>query len=43
MKDRMTQEEYEIAKLFKCKTNSEKDELMAFVNQKLNKTLEALK
>lgn len=43
MKDQMTQEEYEIAKLFKGKTNSEKDELMALVNQKFDKTLEAAK
>ena len=40
MKDQMTQEEYEIAKLFKGKTNSEKDELMELVNQEI---LEALK
>ena len=40
MKDQMTREEYEIAKLFKGKTNSEKDELLEFVNQEI---LEALK
>lgn len=40
MKDQMTREEYEIAKLFKGKTNSEKDELMVLVNQEI---LEALK
>ena len=40
MKDQMTREEYEIAKLFKGKTNSEKVELMALMNQEI---LEALK
>ena len=40
MKDQMTQEEYEIAKRFKGKTNSEKDELMALMNKEI---LEALK
>ena len=43
MKDQMTQEEYEIAKLFKGKTNSEKDELMALLNQKFDKMKEELK
>ena len=43
MKDQMTREEYEIAKLFKGKTNSEKDELLEFVNQEFDKTLEALR